>query len=170
MKGFSMIYGIWAEDQQGLIGKEGRLPWHLPAELQHFKSTTMAQVILMGRKTYDGMGKRVLPGRTSIVLTRNTDYRSGNEQVLVFHDKNEVLSWYESQQKDLYITGGAEMFKLFAPDFECLYRTIVQGKFDGDAHFPKAFPFEKFKEISSDFYSKDDKNAYDFIIKKYQKI
>ncbi|MBM9832413.1 dihydrofolate reductase, partial [Enterococcus faecalis] len=100
---------IWAEDQNQLIGKEMGLPWSLPADLQHFKQTTMGHNILMGRKTFDGMGKRVLPGRTSIILTRDRDYRMDHPNVLVFHSIEEVLDWYLQQDKNLYITGGAEI-------------------------------------------------------------
>lgn len=68
------IIGIWAQTENGIIGKDQVMPWHLPAELQHFKETTMGQAILMGRVTFDGMKKRVLPGRTSIILTQDQAY------------------------------------------------------------------------------------------------
>lgn len=94
-----MIIGIWAEDEQGLIGQNEKMPWHLPAEQQHFKKTTMGQAILMGRKTFDGMQKRVLPGRISIVLTRDQNYRSTDEHVLIMHSLEDVLKWYRNQEK-----------------------------------------------------------------------
>ena len=169
-KGDTMIIGIWAEDEQALIGKDGRLPWHLPIELQHFKKTTMDQVILMGRKTFDGMNRRVLPGRTSIILTRDLNEHSENDKVLIMHSLEEVLDWYKNQDKSLFITGGAEMFELFEPHLELFYRTIVHEKFEGDAYFPQTFDFSKFKLVSEVFHEKDEKNPHDFTIKKYKKV
>lgn len=124
-----MIIGIWAEDEQGLIGQNEKMPWHLPAEQQHFKKTTMGQAILMGRKTFDGMQKRVLPGRISIVLTRDQNYRSTDEHVLIMHSLEEVLKWYRNQEKDLFITGGAEILALFEKELEILYRTLYMVSF-----------------------------------------
>ncbi|MFC4652554.1 dihydrofolate reductase [Lactococcus nasutitermitis] len=165
-----MIYGIWAEDEHGIIGNQGRMPWYLPAEQAHFKQTTMNQAILMGRKTFEGMKKRVLPGRISIVLTRDKDYQAESDDVLVMNDVQEVLDWYYAQEKDLFITGGAEILQLFEKHLEILYRTVVHGQFTGDASFPITFDFNNFKLLSEIFHEKDEKNPYDFTIKKYQKI
>ncbi len=107
------IIGIWAQTENGIIGKDQVMPWHLPAELQHFKETTMGQAILMGRVTFDGMKKRVLPGRTSIILTQDQAYDSENDAVLVMHSKEEVLEWYQNQEKNLYIIGGSQILRLF---------------------------------------------------------
>ena len=76
------IVGIWAQDEQGVIGKDQVLPWSLPAELQHFKQTTIGHNLLMGRVTFDGMGQRALPKRLSLILTRDRDYKVDNERVL----------------------------------------------------------------------------------------
>ena len=165
-----MIYGIWAEDKQGLIGNQGKLPWHIPSELQHFKRTTMGQAILMGRKTFEGMNKRVLPGRTNLILTHDQDYASDNPAVLILHSKEEVLNWYKNQDKDLFVTGGSSILALFEPDMEILYRTIVQEKFTGDAYFPAHFDFQQFKEIANVHQAQDDKTPYAYDIKKYQRI
>ena len=141
MRGVAMIIGIWAEDKQGLIGEADKMPWSLPAEQKHFKETTMNQVILMGRKTFEGMNKRVLPGRISIILTRDETYQSENEKVLIMHSPKEVLDWYYKQDKDLFITGGAEILALFESELELLYRTVVHEKFQGDTYFPTHFDF-----------------------------
>lgn len=129
-----MIVGIWAEDEHGLIGVKGRLPWTLPAELHHFKQTTMGQIILMGRKTFDGMNQRTLPGRTTVILTHDQTYQVADKSVLVFHVQD-ILAWYHEKEletgKDLYIIGGAEIFKLFSQYLDRLYRTIVQGEPEG---------------------------------------
>ena len=164
-----MIYGIWAEDEQGLIGQDGKLPWKLPAELQHFKKVTMGNIILMGRKTFDGMNKRVLPGRIALVLTREPSYEKDNASILVFHSKNEVLSWYQKQDKTLFITGGAEMFSLFEHELDGIYRTKINARFEGDAFFPSTFDWSAFKKITQEVHTKDEKNAYDFTIETYSK-
>lgn len=159
------IVAIWAEDRQHLIGREQGLPWSLPADLRHFKETTMGQVILMGRKTFDGMGQRVLPGRLSLILTRDRDYRIGKENVLVLHSVEEVLTWFKSQDKTLYITGGSEMFSAFAPYLDELVKTEIDGYFEGDAYFPSDFDWSVFEEVSASVFPKDDKNAYNFQVK-----
>ncbi|WP_251420556.1 MULTISPECIES: dihydrofolate reductase [Lactococcus] len=165
-----MIYAIWAEDEAKAIGVEGHLPWRLPAELEHFKNTTYHQAILMGRKTFEGMNKRVLPGRISIVLTRDTSYpKEDNDRVLIMHSVSEVLEWYNSQDRDLYIIGGAKMFLLFEKKISALYKTIVHEKFTADTYFPEDFDFSQYEKISEDYREKDEKNIYDFTIEKYER-
>ena len=93
------IVAIWAQDEKGVIGKEDRLPWHLPAELKHFKETTLNHAILMGRVTFDGMGRRLLPGRETLILTRNPE--ESIEGALVFQNVEDVLEWYHHQGKNL---------------------------------------------------------------------
>ncbi len=85
-----MISFLWAEDQNGLIGKENDLPWRLPADFKYFKETTMGHPIVMGRKTYESIGKP-LPGRTNIILTRDKEFKA--EGCLVFHSKDPLLQW-----------------------------------------------------------------------------
>ena len=104
------IIAIWAQDEKGVIGKEDRLPWHLPAELQHFKETTLNHAILMGRVTFDGMGRRLLPKRQTLILTRNSE--EVIDGALVFQDVESVLAWYQSQEKNLYIIGGKQISHL----------------------------------------------------------
>lgn len=164
-----MIYAIWAEDEEKLIGVDGHLPWRLPAELEHFKKTTYHQAILMGRKTFEGMNKRVLPGRISIVLTRDTSYPpEENENVIVMHSVAEVLDWYASQERDLYIIGGSEMFLLFENEITTLYKTVVHGRFEGDTYFPDVFDFSRYKKVAEARHEKDEKNPYAFTVEKYE--
>ena len=91
------VIGIWAQTKNGVIGKDQVMPWHLPAELQHFKQTTMGHAILMGRVTYEGLNKRVLPNRTNIILSRDDKYDVENESVLLKTSVEDVLNWYKSQ-------------------------------------------------------------------------
>ena len=116
------------------------------------------------------MNKRVLPGRISIILTRDETYQSDNEKVLIMHSPKEVLDWYHKQNKDLFITGGAEILALFESELELLYRTVVHEKFKGDTYFPSTFDFGRFKLVSEKFHDKDERNSYTFTIKKYEKV
>ena len=168
-----MIVGIWAEDERGLIGVKGRLPWTLPAELHHFKQTTMGQIILMGRKTFDGMNQRTLPGRTTVILTHDQTYQVADKSVLVFHSPKDILAWYHEKEletaKDLYIIGGAEIFKVFSQYLDRLYRTVVHGEFEGDTYFPDVIDYDQFTETSTTTSPADEANQYAFTVKIYEK-
>ena len=118
------IVGIWAQDEQGVIGKDQVLPWSLPAELQHFKQTTIGHNLLMGRVTFDGMGQRALPKRLSLILTRDRDYQVDNERVLVFHSVEEILDWYEKQDKNLYVIEASKSSASLSPIWMRLSRPI----------------------------------------------
>ncbi|MDY4762426.1 dihydrofolate reductase [Streptococcus thoraltensis] len=156
------IIAIWAEDKNHLIGHKDSLPWRLPKELKHFKETTMGQVLLMGRVTFEGMNRRVLPGRQTIVLTRDKDYQA--EGVIVLHSKEEVLEWFENQDKTLFIVGGARIYQSFLPVSNKLLKTEVDGVFEGDTYFPD-YPEADFELVSEKFFEKDEKNAYNFTVK-----
>lgn len=131
-----MIAFIWAQDRDGVIGKDGRLPWHLKDDLALFKQRTLGQILLMGRKTYDGMPNKPLPGRTNVVLTRNSDFKT--DGCVVVNDRASALD-YAAKHPDqqLFIGGGREVFKLFANDADTLYITRLAGAFAGDTHMPK---------------------------------
>ena len=144
------------------------MPWHLPAELQHFKETTMGQAILMGRVTFEGMKKRVLPGRTSIILTQDQAYDSENDAVLVMHSKEEVLEWYQNQEKNLYIIGGSQILKLFSDQLEELIQTMIHTTIDGDTLAPK-FEESHYEKVRQVHHPKDEKNPYDFTVNYYKR-
>ena len=156
------IVAIWAQDEEGVIGKDNRLPWHLPAELQHFKETTLNHAILMGRVTFDGMGRRLLPKRETLILTRNSDEKM--DGVSIFNDIESVLDWYQSQDKNLYVLGGKQIFQAFEPYIDEVIVTQVHASVEGDTYFPEEFDLSLFETVSSKFYDKDEKNPYDFTI------
>lgn len=163
------MIAIWAQDEKGLIGKGASLPWSLPADLAHFKKTTTGHVILMGRITFEGMGKRALPNRHTLVLTRDSSYQVNNERVTVVHSIEEVLSWYERQDKKLFVIGGSQIFKAFEPFVEELIVTAICGQFEGDVFFPEDFSLEAFDRVSETFRSKDSANPFDFTITTYER-
>ncbi|MBS4194428.1 dihydrofolate reductase [Lederbergia citri] len=161
-----MISFLWAEDENGLIGKNNDLPWRLPADLKYFKETTMGHAIIMGRKTYESIG-RPLPGRTNIILTRDENYQA--EGCLVFHSKNELLQWIERNKSNAFVTGGAEIFRLFMEEADRLYITKIFHIFEGDTYFP-ALDWNKWVLKSSQKGPKDEKNPYDYEFRVYERM
>lgn len=163
------IVGIWAQDEKGIIGKNQVLPWFLPAELQHFKKTTIGHNLLMGRVTFDGMGQRALPKRLSLILTRDENYQVDNERVLVFHCVQEILDWYVQQDKNLYIIGGKQIFSIFEPYLDEIIKTDIHASYEGDTYFPESFDWSVWTEVASEFCPKDTENEADFTIRKFKK-
>ena len=160
------IVAIWAEDENRLIGVNDRLPWRLPKELKHFKETTMGQALLMGRVTFDGMKRRILPGRETLILTRDKNFRA--DGVTIVHDVEQVLDWFKTHDKTLYIVGGASIYETFLPYCDAIVKTTVHGEIEGDTYFPD-LDLKAFKKVSESFNEKDDKNAYDFTITVFEK-
>ena len=150
-----MLAFVWAEDENGLIGKNGTLPWKLPNDLKFFKEITMDGTIVMGRKTFEGMNKRLLPGRQTIVLTRQTDYDGNGAEVLL--DKETILQ--DAKEDDMYIIGGSDIFELFLDDVDVLYQTKIHETFEGDTYFPKV-DWDKFQLKKSVEGSLDENNIY----------
>ncbi|HEL2494720.1 TPA: dihydrofolate reductase [Streptococcus suis] len=163
------IVAIWAQDEDGLIGKGDKLPWYLPADFAHFKETTTGHAMVMGRVTFDGMGKRALPNRHSLVLTTDKTYQVESDRVTVLHSVEDVLDWYNQQERTLFVLGGGQIFTAFAPYIEELIVTDIHGQFEGDNFFPKNFPMAQFCLKNSKFRPKDDENAFDFTIKTYER-
>ncbi|KPJ22930.1 dihydrofolate reductase [Streptococcus phocae subsp. phocae] len=155
------IVAIWAEDESGVIGVDGRLPWHLPKELQHFKQTTLNQAILMGRVTFDGMKRRLLPNRQTLVLTRDKHYHV--DGALTMASVEQVLEWYHTQEKTLYIIGGNKVLEAFDGYFNKIIKTVVHHRFDGDTYRPR-LDLHRFVTAEEVFYPKDEKNPYDFTV------
>lgn len=162
------IIAIWAQDRSGIIGKSNRLPWHLSKDLEHFKETTLNQVILMGRITFEGMNKRLLPNREILILTSQSNYPV--DAITVVRSVEEVLTWYTNQDKTLYIVGGSKVYKLFEPYVDELIVTQVQAEVEGDTYFPKDFDLSMFSLVSSEVYEKDKQNKFDFTIEHYIRV
>ena len=116
-----------------MIGDHGRIPWHLPEDFAHFKATTMGGVLVMGRTTYDSLG-RPLPGRTTIVVTRNPDWSA--DGVLVAHSVPEALVVAAEQPGEVYVVGGTQVYEQTLPLATHQVLTEVHLTVDGDAHYP----------------------------------
>ena len=141
---------IVAASRNGVIGAGGKLPWHLPADLQRFKQLTMGHPILMGRKTYESIGKP-LPGRTNIVITRQTGFQCCGTTVA--HSLEEALLICENE-KETFVIGGAEIFKQALPLADRIYLTRINRDFEGDTFLFDINP-SAWKEISREDFPAD---------------
>jgi len=127
-----MLIAVVAMSQSGVIGKDNQLPWHLPNDLKHFKALTLNHTVLMGRKTFQSIG-RPLPNRTNIVLTRDASWT--HEGCIVMHDIDEVLKKFFPT--DIFVIGGAEIYRALLPKIDKIYMTQVHADIAGDAAFPQ---------------------------------
>jgi len=123
-----MISIVVAVSKGNVIGKDNKIPWNVPEDLSHFKTLTLGKAVVMGRKTYESIGR--LSGRTNVVLTRNTDYKA--EGCIVLHSVGEVLRRFN----DVFIIGGAEIYAQFLSLADRLYLTRINCDCKGDAYFP----------------------------------
>ena len=161
------LIAIWAEAHNHVIGKNHTMPWHLPAELAHFKKTTMGSAILMGRVTFDGMNRRCLPGRETLILTRDKDFDC--EGVTTVTSVEEALAWFEQQDKDLYIAGGAGVYKAFDGHYDAFIKTTIEADLEGDTYFPTDFPWGDFVKVKSHEGEVDEKNIYPHTFEIYER-
>jgi len=147
---------IAAMDRNRLIGNRNQLPWHLPADFAHFKAVTMGKPIIMGRKTYESIG-RPLPGRINIVLSRNPDvHYDGVTCVSSFDDALDVAA----DAEELMIIGGSTIYEMLMPRVDRMYLTYVDAEFEGDAWFPDVDE-KVWSESTSELCPADEKNKYD---------
>lgn len=129
-------------DEKRGIGKHNKLMWHIPGELSRFKRITMGHPIIMGRKTFESIG-RILPGRTNIIVTHDTDYRM--EGAIVVHSLEEALRSAQGKRGDneVFVIGGGQIFEQVLPLVNKLYLTLVKGDFGADVFFPDYSEFKK---------------------------
>ena len=130
--------------RNGVIGRNGKLPWHLPSDLKHFKDTTMGHPLLMGRKTFDSIGM-VLPGRESLVLTRNPEWTSPGCRI--FRSLESALEHCRTYPK-VYIIGGGEIFRKTMPFVDTILMTLLERDVEGDVFFPE-IDLSRFKKVHS---------------------
>lgn len=147
---------IAAVDRNFVIGNKGNIPWYLPRDLKRFRELTLGKPIIMGRTTFESIGK-ALPGRLNIVLTRDLAYRSTSGYV-VAHSLSESLR-AAGGALEVLIIGGAEVYRQFMPLADRMYLTLVEGEFEGDTHFPH-FDWSDWKEVDRESYPADKKNPY----------
>lgn len=148
---------VVAMDENRVIGADNGLPWRLPADLRHFKQVTMGHPIVMGRRTWESIG-RPLPGRTNIVVTRRTDVEA---QGAVVVDSLESAKAGAGDCGELMIIGGAEIFEQALDGADRIYLTEIHAAFEGDTYFPEISE-DEWACVSREDFEKDDKNPYDY--------
>lgn len=126
---------IVAKAKNDVIGKDNKMPWHLPADLKHFKNLTYGHHIIMGRKTFESIGKP-LPGRTSIIITTQKDLTYDFDNVKIVHSFDEALN--ESfDEKEVFVTGGSMIYQIALPVADKIYMTLIDAEPEGDTYFPE---------------------------------
>ncbi|MDJ0881406.1 MAG: type 3 dihydrofolate reductase [Gammaproteobacteria bacterium] len=153
---------ISAMDENRLIGNKNTLPWHLPADLAFFKRTTLNKPILMGRKTYESIG-RPLPGRRNIIITRNTGYEQSGCEIVASIDEALVMV---NDQPEVMLIGGASLYEQTINQATRLYITQIHAQFEGDAWFPEIDPI-RWQEVWREAHQADAKNPCDYSFVKY---
>lgn len=165
-----IIAAIVATDINNGIGKNNQLPWHLPADLKFFKNLTMGCPIIMGRKTYESIGK-LLPGRKNIIITRNTDYKVMGAEI---HTSVEQTIKYYSEGPlaletgKIFVIGGAEIFKLTLPITKEIYRTLIKSNFEADT-FIRPINEKEFEMVWEECHIADEKNKHDYCFQKWDR-
>ena len=151
---------IYARSRNGVIGRDGQLPWHLPADLAHFKQTTLEQAVVMGRKTWDSLPERFrpLPGRSNIVITRQKDWQAPG--ALVAHSLDQAMSLCP-EPGPLWVIGGAEIYAQALPLASTVVVTEIDMEVQGDAHAPLLGT--EWKEMSRQFHPNDGGLSYSFV-------
>ena len=144
-----------------IIGRQGRLPWHLPADLRHFKALTLGKPVLMGRRTRESL-PRPLPGRRMLVLSRDPGYQAAESERVGSLEEALVLC---AGSEELMVMGGGEVYRLSLPAASRLYLTEVHGHFSGDTRFP-AWDRHQWREVERQDHPANDRNPwpYSFVI------
>mgnify|MGYP001430220406 CR=1 FL=1 len=163
-----IISQIVAVSLNNAIGKNNGLPWHMPTDMAYFKDKTWGHHIVTGRRNYEAEGK-ALPGRINIVLTRNVDYQI-NDGIVVNKLEKAVDIARKSGEKELFIVGGAEIYKLAMPLTDRIYLTRIHAVVDGDTFYPE-LDMNTWKDVSIDRRKADENNPfdYDFIVYERQR-
>lgn len=151
------LAAIVALSKNRVIGKDNKLPWHLPADLRYFKQVTLNKTIVMGRKTYESIG-RPLPLRNNIVITRDPHFDAPG--CLVFNSIEEVLAAIAAED-EVMVIGGAHLYQQLLPRMDRLYLTLIHEDIEGDVFFPELNQ-EEWIEVSRVDHDADEKNPHRF--------
>jgi dihydrofolate reductase len=156
---------IVATANNNVIGKENAMPWHLPADLAYFKQVTLGKPVIMGRKTYESIG-RPLPGRRNIVITRDKYYQASGVDIV--NSIEEALALVNDVD-EVMVIGGGTIYQHCLPKADRLYVTHIHADITGDTHFPEYDIKHDWQKVSCERYAADDKNAYELSFCVYQR-
>ena len=161
-----MINVIVAKASNNVIGAKNELIWHLPNDLKHFKNLTSGHPIIMGRKTFESLG-RPLPNRTNIVITRDKNWQAENVEKEFSLEK--AIESAKKINEDIYIIGGGNIYKQAMEFADVLYITEVHHEFEGDTYFPE-IDEEIWEEVDRENFMKDEKHSYAYSYVTYKRI
>ena len=154
---------IWAMGKNREIGKGIHLPWHIPEDFKYFKKTTLGKPVIMGLTTYKSLGKP-LPGRRNIVINFNRIVIPGCEVVCSIQEAVDAVD----EETEAFVIGGASIYKQFLPLVDKLFMTYIDHEFDADIFFPE-FDLSKWKLVSEEKGTNDEKNPFDYYFRVYKK-
>lgn len=155
---------IVAYDKNRVIGKNNQLPWRLPADLKHFKTLTMGKPIVMGRKTFESIG-RPLPGRRNVVISSQSDFKIAGCDV--YHSIEAALTALQNEA-EIMVIGGARVYEQFLKRADCIYLTVVDAQVAGDAFFP-TWDQTNWQLVSQERFEADEKNAYGYCFQEWRR-
>lgn len=158
-----MISHIVAYTKNRVIGRDNAMPWHLPADLAHFKRVTLGKPIIMGRKTFESIG-RPLPGRQNIVVTRDEQFQA--EGITIWKNLDRLSDFTDSEE-EVFLIGGGELFRQTLPIAKRLYVTEIEVTLEGDVFYP-VIP-SQFKLLDEAFYPVNKENSFAFTIKQFER-
>ena len=162
-----MLSIVVAKAKNNIIGKDNKIIWNLPEDLKHFKKLTTGHNIIMGRKTFESLG-RVLPDRKHIIFSQNPDFKVRDENVEVVHSLLQIQELIEEEEEN-FVIGGAMIYNLLMPYVSKIYVTEINEEFEGDAFFSK-INNEVWKETSREKGIKDENNKLDYEFVIYERI
>ena len=160
-----MINIVVAKASNNVIGAKNDLIWHLPNDLKHFKSITSGHPIIMGRKTFESLG-RPLPNRTNIVVTRDQNWNA--EGIEIASSLPKAIEAAKKIDDDIYIIGGGNIYKQAMEFTDILYITEVHHEFDGDTYFPE-IDSDEWEEVEQEDFKKDEKHPYAYSFVTYKR-
>ncbi len=162
----SMISYVVAVSRNGVIGREGTLPWHIPSDLKRFKEITMGKPVVMGRKTWESLPRKPLPGRRNIVVTRQKGYAAEGAEVV--HGVDAAIAACETDP-EVAVIGGGEIYQLLWPIVNRLYLTEVDMHAEGDTLFPAIDP-QEWREVSREEHSQGPNDSAAFILRVLDRV
>ena len=162
-----MLSIIVAKGKNNIIGKENKLVWSLPADMKRFRELTTGHVIIMGRKTFESLGK-ILPNRKHVVFTQNPDFKVDDENVQIVHSMLEIKEYIDNDEEN-FVIGGAMIYSLLMPYVTKMYVTEINKDFEGDTFFPK-INLDIWKETRREKGTQDEDNKFDYDFVTYERI
>ena len=154
-----MLSIIVAKAKNNIIGKDNKLLWHIPDDLKRFKELTINHNIIMGRKTFESIGK-ILPNRKHIIFSQNPDFKIDNENIEIVHSMLQIQQYIEDENEN-FVIGGAMIYNLLMPYVTKMYVTEIDKDFEGDTVFPR-INTEVWQEVSREDGPKDEENDFKY--------